>query len=83
IQEEKQEIFSLFESKSLKNARNKINEISNKIKDYSKVIQSIICNSLTLYFRTFFAFLEDENIERTSNKIEISFKKPFLKVLRS
>ncbi|MBV1767376.1 MAG: hypothetical protein KUA29_03625, partial [Methanobacterium sp.] len=83
IQEEKQEIFSLFESKSLKNARNKINEISNKIKDYSKVIQSIICNSLIPYFRTFFAFLEDENIERTSNKIEISFKKPFLKVLRS
>jgi hypothetical protein len=29
------------------------------------------------YFKTFFAFLEDENIEQTSNKIENTFQKTF------
>ena len=82
IQEEKLELFSLFESKSLKNARNKMNEISNKIKGYSKVIQSIISDSLIPYFKTFFAFLEDPNIERTSNKIENIFQKTFPKSVK-
>ncbi|MBV1767839.1 MAG: hypothetical protein KUA29_06015, partial [Methanobacterium sp.] len=39
-------------------------------------------NSLTLYFKTFFAFLEDENIERTSNKIENIFQKTLPKSVK-
>lgn len=34
------------------------------------------------YFKTFFAFLEDENIERTSNKIENVFQKTFPKSVK-
>ncbi len=84
IHEEKLELFSLFESKSFKKkkARKKLNEILNKINDYSKVIQLIICNSLMPYFKTFFGFLEDENIERTSNKIENAFQKTFPKSVK-
>jgi len=82
IRKEKLELFSLFESKSFKNARNNLNEMLNKINDYSKVIQLIICDSLMPYFKTFFAFLEDENIERTTNKIENIFQKTFPKSVK-
>ncbi len=82
IRKEKLELFSLFESKSFKNARKKFNEILSKISDYSEVIQSIICDSLVPYFKTFFAFLEDGNIERTSNRIENSFQKTFPKSVK-
>jgi hypothetical protein len=34
------------------------------------------------YFKTFFAYLEDENIERTSNKIENVFQKTFPKSVK-
>jgi hypothetical protein len=34
------------------------------------------------YFKTFFAFLKDENIERTSNKIENIFQKTFPKSVK-
>jgi len=34
------------------------------------------------YFKTFFAFLEDENIERTSNKLENIFQKTFPKSVK-
>jgi hypothetical protein len=82
IREEKLELFSLFESKSFKSARNKFKEILNKINDYSKVVQSITRDYLMPYFKTFFAFLEDENIERTSNKIENVFQKTFPKSVK-
>ena len=59
-----------------------MNEILNQIKDYSKVIQSIAMNLLMPYFKTFFAYLEDENIERTSNKIENVFQKTFPKSIK-
>jgi hypothetical protein len=62
--------------------KNKLNEILNKINEYSEVIQSIIHNSVMPYFKTFFAFLEDENIERTSNKIENTFQKTFPKSVK-
>jgi hypothetical protein len=38
--------------------------------------------SLMPYFKTFFAFLEDENIERTSNKLENIFQKTFPKSVK-
>jgi len=82
IRKEKIELFSLFESESFRIARKKLNGILNKINDYSKVIQLIICDSLMPYFKTFFAFLEDENIERTSNKIENCFQKTFPKSVK-
>jgi len=61
-----------------------MNEILNQIKDYSKVIQSIAMNLLMPYFKTFFAYLEDENenIERTSNKLENKFQKTFPKSIK-
>jgi len=59
-----------------------MNEILNQIKDYSKVIQSIAMNLLMPYFKTFFAYLEDGNIERTSNKIENVFQKTFPKSIK-
>ena len=59
-----------------------MNEILNQIKDYSKVILSIAMNLLMPYFKTFFAYLEDENIERTSNKIENVFQKTFPKSIK-
>jgi len=59
-----------------------MNEIMNQIKDYSKVIQPIILNLLMPYFKTLFTYLEDENVERISNKLENQFqKKHFLKLL--
>ena len=59
-----------------------MNEILNQIKDYSKVIQSIAMNLLMPYFKTFFAYLEDGNIERTTNKIENIFQKTFPKSIK-
>ena len=82
IRREKLELFNLFQSKSFKNAKNKLNEMLNKINEYSEVIQLIIHDSLIPYFKTFFAFLEDENIERTSNKIENTFQKTFPKSVK-
>ena len=82
IRQEKLEIFSLFNSKSFKEARNRMDEILNQIKDYSKVIQSIIMDSLMPYFKTYFSYLLDENIERTSNKLENQFQKTFPKSIK-
>ena len=82
IRKEKLELFALFNNESFKNARNEFNKILDKINDYSKVIQSIITGSLMPYFKTFFAFLEDENIERTSNKLENIFQKTFPKSVK-
>ncbi len=59
-----------------------MNEILNQIRDYSKVIQSIIMDSLMPSFKTYFAYLEDENIERTSNKLENKFQKTFPKSIK-
>ncbi|WP_157809735.1 hypothetical protein [Methanobacterium subterraneum] len=82
IRQEKLEIFSLFNSKSFKEARTRMDEILNQIKDYSKVIQSIIMDSLMPYFKTYFSYLLDENIERTSNKLENQFQKTFPKSIK-
>ena len=46
------------------------------------VIQLIAMNLLMHYFKTFFAYLEDENIERTSNKIENVFQETFPKSVK-
>ena len=82
IRQEKLEIFSLFDSQSFKEARTRMDEILNQIKDYSKVIQSIIMDSLMPYFKTYFSYLLDENIERTSNKLENQFQKTFPKSIK-
>ena len=58
IQREKLELFSLFDSESFKSARNRMNEILNKIKDYSE-IKSIIVDLLMPYFQTYFSYLLD------------------------
>lgn len=59
-----------------------MNEILNQIRDYSKIIQSITMDLLRPYFKTFFAYLLDENIERTSNKLENKFQKTFPKSIK-
>jgi len=82
IREEKLELFSLFDSESYKSARNKFDKILTKIKDYSEVIQSIILDSLMPYFKTFFNFLDDPNIEYTSNKLENFFKRTLPKSVK-
>jgi transposase-like protein len=82
IRQEKLDLFSLFDSESFKNARNNMKEILNQIRDYSKIIQSITMDLLMPYFKTFFAYLLDENIERTSNKLENKFQKTFPKSIK-
>ena len=82
IRQEKLELFSLFDSKSFKKARNRMNKILNQIKDYSGVIQAIIKDFLMPYFQTYFSYLLDENIERTSNKLENTFKITFPKSIK-
>ena len=82
IRQEKLELFSLFDNKSFKKARNNMNEIINQISDYSKVIQSITMDLLMPYFKTFFAYLLDKNIERTSNKLENKFQITFPKSIK-
>ena len=68
---------------ALKNFNKIIKKILSKINGYSKVIQLIICNSFMPYFKTFFASIEDGNIERTSNKLENKFQKTFPKSIKS
>ena len=82
IREEKLELFSLFDSESYKSARNKFDEILKKIKEFSEIIQIIILDSLMPYFKTFFNFLDDKNIEYTSNKLENFFKRTFPKSVK-
>ena len=82
IRKEKLELFSLFDSKSFKSVRNKFNKLLSKIKEFSEVIQAIILNSLMPYFKTFFNFLDDKNIEPTSNKIKNFFKKTLPKSVK-
>jgi len=55
----KLELFSLFDSKSFKSAKNKINRIINQITDYSEAIKTIINESLMPYFQTYFSYLLD------------------------
>ncbi|NPV51695.1 MAG: hypothetical protein HPY60_10955 [Candidatus Methanofastidiosum sp.] len=82
IQKEKLELFSLFDFKSFTSAKNEFKKILNKIKDYSKVIQSIIYDYFMPYFKTLFAFLEDGNIERTTSILENVFQKTFPKSVK-
>jgi len=82
IREEKLELFSLFDSKDYKSARNKFDKILAKVKEFSEVIQYIILDSLMPYFKTFFNFLDNENIESTSNKIENFFKRTLPKSVK-
>lgn len=39
-------------------------------------------DSLMPYFKTYFSYLLDENIERTSNKLENQFQKTFPKSIK-
>ena len=59
----------------INHARNKFNQILNEIKEYSKIIQSIVLDSLIHYFKSYFNFLDNKNIESTSNKLENFFKR--------
>ena len=72
---QKLELFNLFNSESFDIARNKFNDILSKIKDFCEVIQDIVMETIMPYFNTFFAFLKDENIDCTSNKLENCFLK--------
>lgn len=82
IRKEKLELFSLFYSKSYKSARNKFDKMLTKIKEFSEVIQAIILDSLMPYFKTFFNFLDDDNIDSTSNKLENFFKRTLPKSVK-
>jgi transposase-like protein len=82
IHEEKLRLFSLFECESYKSAKNKFNGMLKEIKEFSEIIQSIIFDSLIPYFKTFLNFLNDKNIETTSNKLENFFKKTLPKSVK-
>jgi transposase-like protein len=82
IREEKLKLFSLFNSKSYKCARNKLDKLLKEIKGFSEIIQSIVFDFLMPYFKTFFNFLDDENIAFTSNKLENFFKRTFPKSVK-
>lgn len=63
-------------------ARETFNKMLSNLKEYSKAIQSILTNNIMPYFKTFFAHLEDTNIERKSSKIENIFLKTFPKNIK-
>jgi len=75
IIKQKLELFNLFRCESFNSARNKFNNILSKINNFCKVIQEIMVESIMPYFNTFFAFLKDEKIDCTSNKLENCFLK--------
>jgi len=82
IRQEKLELFSLFDSENYKSSRIKFNMILSKVKEFSEVIRVIILDSFLPYFKTFFGFLDDENIECTSNKLENFFKRTLPKSVK-
>jgi hypothetical protein len=82
IYEERDELYELFNCKNYQMTRNTFNKFLNNLKEYTNVIQSILTNNIMPYFKTFFAHLEDTNIERTSSKIENIFLKTFPKSIK-
>lgn len=82
IYREREELFELFDCTTYQMARETFNKMLSNLKEYSKAIQSILTNNIMPYFKTFFAHLEDTNIERTSSKIENMFLKTFPKNIK-
>jgi transposase-like protein len=73
----KQDIFNLFKSKSYKEARKDFNNMLEIVDEYPIIIQDILINLIMPYFKTYFLYLLDNKVEKTSNKIENIFLKTF------
>ena len=71
----KQDIFNLYDCKSYDEAKKKFDKMIELIDEYPVIIQDILLNSISPYFKTYFNYLDNKKIEKTNNKIENYFLK--------
>src|SRR5690606_29281849 len=82
IKDHKNKIFNLFESTSYKKARNDFNDILTKIEAYPEIIRQIILKQIMPNFKTYFLFLKNPNVPKTTNQIENYFQKTLPKHIK-
>ncbi|NYB51576.1 MAG: hypothetical protein HVN35_03285 [Methanobacteriaceae archaeon] len=75
-------IFDLFESTSYKKVRKDFNDILNKVEDYPEIIRQIILKQIMPHFETYFLFLKDPKVPKTTNQIENYFQKTLPKHIK-
>ncbi len=82
IKDYKYKIFDLFESTSYKKARNDFNDLLKEFEDYPEIIRQILLKQIMPYFETYFLFLKDPKVPKTTNKIENYFQKTLPKHIK-
>ena len=82
IKDHKHKIFDLFESTSYNEARNDFNDMLKKVEDYPEIIRQIILKQIMPNFETYFLFLKDPKIPKTTNQIENYFQKTLPKHIK-
>lgn len=82
LQEEKRLIFDIFNSTTIQDARNKLNNIIIKKEELSEFILKNIVIKLRNYFKNYVLFMKNPHIECTSNKIENYFSKTMPKSIK-
>jgi transposase-like protein len=75
IKDYKYKIFELFESTSYDKAKTDFNNILKDIKDYPEIIRQITLKQIMPNFETYFLFLKDPKVPKTTNQIENYFQK--------
>lgn len=76
---EKEIINNILHEKSFEESLHKIYEIINNTEEYAKITINIIKEFLSPYLKNLTYYLDDDNIEKTTNKIENMFQKMFSK----
>lgn len=78
----KKHIFDLMDSNSLKEAKNIHNMLFNLREELPEIIKKIYLNFILPYFKNLTYYIENRNIEYTTNKIENAFQKIFPKSIK-